>query len=295
MNIAHSSCPVCNSSDLHFALTVKDHTVSLQTFEIWLCNKCTLKFTQQIPTEEEIGSFYQSETYISHSDTKKGLVNYLYHLVRKITLRSKKKLIENITGSDHGNILDIGAGTGAFLNTMQIAGWQVTGLEPDILAKDRARELYNINLQPTTVFFDLPAESYNAITMWHVLEHVHRLHDYMEQLKKLLKPHGTIFIAVPNYTSYDEKIYKEFWAAYDVPRHLYHFSPIAMTNLIQQHGLRLRSIKAMWYDSFYVSMLSEKYKGSNNMISAILTGLISDLKALQNRRKASSLIYIITK
>jgi 2-polyprenyl-3-methyl-5-hydroxy-6-metoxy-1,4-benzoquinol methylase len=131
--------------------------------------------------------------------------------------------------------------------------------------------------------------------MWHVLEHVHQLNEYMIQLKKLLKPQGTIFIAVPNYTCYDENVYKEFWAAYDVPRHLYHFSPTAMSHLIQQHGLKLRSVKAMWYDSFYVSMLSEKYKGSNNLVNAFLTGLVSDWKALTKNEKASSLIYIISK
>jgi len=295
MNITYSACPVCNSPDIHFALRAKDNTVSSQIFEIWQCRNCTLKFTQDIPTEDEIGTFYQSETYISHSDTKKGLINYLYHNIRKSTLVSKKKLIQKITGSDHGNILDIGAGTGAFLNTMQKAGWQVTGLEPDRNAKQKAMELYQITLQPSEIFYDLPLESYNAITMWHVLEHVHQLNEYMTQLKKLLKPQGMIFIAVPNYTCYDENVYKEYWAAYDVPRHLYHFSPAAMSRLIQQHGLNLRSIKAMWYDSFYVSMLSEKYKGSNNLIKAFLTGLVSDWKALTRNEKASSLIYIISK
>jgi 2-polyprenyl-3-methyl-5-hydroxy-6-metoxy-1,4-benzoquinol methylase len=295
MNIVYSACPVCKNSTINFAFSARDHAVSHETFEIWRCDNCMLHFTQNIPSKQHIGAYYQSDNYISHSDTRKGLVNHVYHKIRKTTLVSKRNLIEKITGSDHGNILDIGAGTGAFLGTMQKAGWQVTGLEPDETAKERAQQLYGLNLQPSANFFQLPAESFNAITMWHVLEHVHDLHEYMDQLKKLLKPNGFIFIAVPNYTCYDEKVYKEFWAAYDVPRHLYHFSPDAMIQLLMQHGLKLKSIKPMWYDSFYVSMLSEKYKsGNNNIIRAFFTGLVSDYKALLDREKTSSIIYVIT-
>ena len=295
MNIVYTACPVCNDTNINFSLTATDHTVSHKTFEIWYCRKCSLQFTQNIPSKDEIGPYYQSENYISHSDTTKGLINRIYHRVRKSTLVSKRKLIEKITGSDHGNILDIGAGTGAFLNTMHKAGWQVAGLEPDATARFRAKQTYGLSLQTTSHFFQLPAESFNAITMWHVLEHVHDLHDYIKQLKKLLKPNGCIFIAVPNYTCYDAKVYKEFWAAYDVPRHLYHFSPGSMKTLLQQHGLKIKSIKAMWYDSFYVSMLSENYRGHGSLVQAFLTGFISDCKALLNREKASSLIYIIKK
>lgn len=295
MNIVYAACPVCRDPNIKFSLSATDHTVSRETFEIWNCGNCSLQFTQNIPSRDDIGSYYESENYISHSDTTKGLINRIYHRVRKSTLASKRKLIEKITGSDHGNILDIGAGTGAFLNTMQKAGWQVTGLEPDATARFRAKQLYGLSLQPASHFFQLPAESYNAITMWHVLEHVHDLHDYIIQVKKLLKPNGFLFIAVPNYTCYDAKIYKEFWAAYDVPRHLYHFSPGSMKKLLLQHGLKIKSIKAMWYDSFYVSMLSEKYKGNGNLPRAFFIGLISDCKALLTREKASSIIYIINK
>lgn len=268
--------------------------MSNAVFDIWHCNTCTTRFTQEVPDKNEIGKYYQSENYISHSDTKKGFINSLYHYVRSRTLRGKRKLVEKYTKLSTGNILDIGAGTGAFLHTMERSGWNVTGLEPDETARKNANTLYGLPFKNPEELFSLPQLSFDAITLWHVLEHVHDLHEYMDQLKKLLKPTGCLFIAVPNYTCYDEKVYKEFWAAYDVPRHLYHFSPKAVTQLLLKHGLQLRDVKPMWYDSFYVSMLSEKYKsGKNNFISAAWTGYVSNCKALLDKERCSSLIYIV--
>src|SRR5687767_13057794 len=213
MTIVHSNCPVCKSGEISFVLKAIDHTVSHEKFEIWQCNICTLRFTQAIPPEDSISAYYRSENYISHSDTDKGFINSIYHTVRKITLVTKKQLIEKYTGIDAGKILDVGCGTGAFLNTMQQAGWEITGLEPDEAAKVRARQLYGLILQDPEKLFKIPAETFDAITLWHVLEHIHDLHKYLDQVKNLLKPEGFLFIAVPNYTCYDQKIYKEYWAA----------------------------------------------------------------------------------
>jgi 2-polyprenyl-3-methyl-5-hydroxy-6-metoxy-1,4-benzoquinol methylase len=220
----------------------------------------------------------------------------LYHKVRKRTLIQKKNLIEKSTGKNKGNILDVGAGTGAFLNTMKNANWNDTGLEPDKTAREKALELYGINLQEAEKIYSLPSESFDVITLWHVLEHVHELHKYLEQLKNLLSTDGNLFIAVPNYTSGDEKIYREYWAAYDVPRHLYHFSPKAMEILLNAHGLKVEKMKPMWYDSVYVSMLSEKYKtGDSHPVKAFINGMVSNLEALSDKSKCSSLIYIASK
>ena len=293
--IIYSACPCCNSENIVKALSAKDRTVSNEEFEIWQCNACTARFTQNVPDKNEIEKYYQSEDYISHSDTKKGFINSLYHRVRKRTLHSKRKNVEKFTKLSTGKVLDIGAGTGAFLSTMDKAGWDVKGIEPDETARENAKKLYGLSLQTPQELFNLPPQSFDAITMWHVLEHVHELHEYINQLKKLLKPTGCLFVAVPNYTCYDEKVYKEFWAAYDVPRHLYHFSPRSITQLLLQHGLQLKDIKPMWYDSIYVSMLSEKYKsGKNNFLKAGWTGSVSNWRALFNRETCSSLIYIIT-
>ncbi|MBA2563049.1 MAG: class I SAM-dependent methyltransferase [Chitinophagaceae bacterium] len=169
-------------------------------------------------------------------------------------------------------------------------------LEPDETAKVKAKQLYGLTLQDPETLFKTSAETFDAITMWHVLEHVHDLHKDLDQVKKLLKPKGFLFIAVPNYTCYDQKIYQEYWAAYDVLRHLYHFSPTAMKRLLQLHGLKIKSLEPMWFDSFYVSMLSEKYRsGSNNIVKALWNGFISNCKAITNTEKCSSIIYVIQK
>lgn len=294
--IHYNSCPVCNSEQIQEQLTAKDHTVSQEKFSIWQCNVCTARFTQDVPAQDAIGTYYASENYISHSNTKQGIINNLYHLVRKRTLASKRRLVINETGILKGNILDIGCGTGAFLNTMKEADWEINGLEPDDIARSKAAELYNIHPQESQKLFELPAATFNAITMWHVLEHVHDLHGYIKQVANLLASNGKLFIAVPNYTSKDAATYKEHWAAYDVPRHLYHFSPQSMEKLLSLHGLKLTAVKPMWFDSFYVSMLSEQYKnGKGNIIKAVLNGFLSNLKAWSNVKKCSSVIYIISK
>ncbi len=294
--IHYSSCPLCRSNSIQPALEAKDHTVSQETFPIWHCNACSARFTQDVPGQENIGAYYASAGYISHSDTREGIINNLYHIVRKRTLASKRKLVSKATGIHKGNLLDIGCGTGAFLHTMQSAGWTITGLEPDAAARVKAGELYNINPQEPNRLFELTPDSYDAITMWHVLEHVHQLHEYMKQITNLLTKNGKLFIAVPNYTSGDAGAYGENWAAWDVPRHLYHFSPLSMEKLVIMHGLKFVAVKPMWFDSFYVSMLSEKYKnGKGNIIKAVFNGFLSNLKAIGSTKKCSSVIYIIGK
>ena len=294
--IHYTSCPICKSDLIAAQLTAKDYTVSQNNFCIWECDACTARFTQDVPEQDAIGAYYASENYISHSDTKKGIINSLYHLVRKRTLGAKRRLVINETGVMKGEILDIGCGTGAFLDTMKQADWKINGLEPDEIARTKAIELYNINPQESGKLFELPAGTYNAVTMWHVLEHVHQLHAYIKQIGELLAPNGKLFIAVPNYTSKDAAIYKEHWAAYDVPRHLYHFSPQSMEKLLSMHGLQVNTVKPMWFDSFYVSMLSEQYKnGKGNIIKAVFNGFISNLKTWGNTKKCSSVIYIISR
>ena len=291
-----SACPVCASSAISHQLTAEDYTVSHQTFEIWQCAGCSLRFTQGVPDAASVGNYYQSANYISHTDTSEGIVNKLYHFVRKTTLKRKRRLVAQTTGVQKGSVLDIGAGTGAFAQTMLQAGWAVTGLEPDTLARQRALALHGLHLQDTSSLFRLPAQGFDAITMWHVLEHVHELQAYIEQIKILLKEKGRALIAVPNYTCYDAQLYGRYWAAYDVPRHLYHFSPASVKNLLAQHHLQLLAVKPMWYDSFYISMLSHQYKnGKGNIPAAVWNGMVSNLKALLNKERCSSVIYVIGK
>ena len=294
--IHYTNCPSCASDDLLPALSAVDYTVSHETFDILECVQCGLRFTQDVPDATAIGPYYRSEEYISHSNTTRGLVNSLYHLVRRQTLADKRRLILSATRTKQGRLLDIGAGTGAFAAYMQQNGWEVTGLEPDEVARERALADNKVQLLDTGELFSLPAESYDAITLWHVLEHVHELHPYLEQLKTMVKRGGCIFIAVPNYTSYDATVYGAAWAAYDVPRHLYHFSPDAMEDLLTRHGLQLHYSQPMWYDSIYISMLSEKYRnGKGNTPRAVFRGLASNVRAFIDKSKCSSLIYVVGK
>jgi len=294
--VHYTNCPVCNSTNIHPALNVKDHTVSGEMFEIWECNDCKLRFTQDIPDESAIGRYYQSEDYISHTETSKGLINRLYLSVRTRTLKKKRKLVSEITGLKEGKVLDLGSGTGAFVNEMVKNGWEAIGLEPSDEARKVARQAYHLKLKTNDQLFSLPANSFDAITLWHVLEHVHQLHQTMQQLRNLLKENGRLIIAVPNYTSLDAKIYKENWAAYDPPRHLYHFSPGSMKIFAEKNGMNILQYKPMWFDSFYISLLSSKYKtGKTHWIAAAWNGLRSNLEAVGNKKKCSSIIYVIAK
>ncbi|HEY4155191.1 MAG TPA: class I SAM-dependent methyltransferase [Puia sp.] len=289
-------CPVCKSEQVCFALKAKDHTVSGEWFEIWECHHCLLRFTRNAPDAENIGRYYHSENYISHSNTRKGWLNSLYHRVRNHTLDSKYKLIRSVTGLNRGEHLDIGAGTGAFVQFMNGKGWRSQGIEPDEAARRVASSDHRTSLLPAEAFQTLPLSSFDAISLWHVLEHVHDLHPYLEQIKKLLKPSGAVFIAVPNYTSYDGMKYKENWAAYDVPRHLYHFSPTSMKYLLDAGGFKLMRMEPMWFDSFYISLLSEKYAtGHASLPGGFLSGAVSNAKALLKKEHCSSLIYVAGK
>ncbi len=293
--IKYNTCPVCNSNQLRQVMIIKDFSVSKEEFPVDECSSCGLRLTQQIPCETAIGRYYQSQDYVSHSDTKKGLINRLYHVARSFTLRMKRNMVIHVTGKAVGMHLDVGSGTGAFLNTMQKSGWNSIGMEPDEKARQLAIKQYNVDVYPAGEFSMLPESTYDVITLWHVLEHIHELNKTISELKKLLAPGGKLIIAVPNYTSKDAAIYGEYWAAYDVPRHLYHFSPSSMRKLMTEHGLKVIKVKPMWLDSFYVSMLSEKYK-SGSLIRAVWNGFVSNVQAyFGSTERCSSLIYVISK
>ena len=294
--INYTACPACGQPSISFWKQVKDYSVSQENFEVWECADCQLRFTQQVPGPAAIAPYYKSENYISHTNTNKGLVNRLYHLVRNYTLQEKCRLVKATTGLATGEILDVGAGTGYFLAAMKKAGWKITGIEPDALARQQAAQSQGIQLLTAESLFQLPEAHFDVITLWHVLEHVHDLHAYLDQLMRLLKPGGHLMIAVPNYTSADATYYAENWAAYDVPRHLYHFAPGSMIRLLQQHGFRFLSTRPMRFDSYYVSLLSERYKHSSAaLLRGFLRGWKSNRRAAGGTNQFSSLIYLAQK
>jgi len=286
-----SKCPVCNSTKFNHFLTCKDYTVSKQDFNIVSCADCNFKFTNPRPQDEKLGDYYKSEEYISHSNTNKGIIAKLYYLVRNYTLAKKVKIVSEYVS--RGTILDYGCGTGMFLNVCKQNGWEAFGMEPDNGARKIAIEM-DLKTFPDkqTLKSEIANKQFDAITLWHVLEHVTDLEETLSFFKTNLKATGVLIIAVPNYTSYDAQYYKQFWAAYDVPRHLYHFEINTISKLLNPYGFKLVDIKPMKFDSFYVSMLSEKYKtGSIKYLNAFLSGLKSNLKAKQTK-DYSSVIYV---
>ena len=277
-----------NFEEKNTYIQVKDFSVSGESFSLLLDKDLQLLKTEPQPSLYTLGSYYESEDYISHTDGTRSLFEKVYQLVKKTAIRRKVSLLSKY--NDKGAVLDIGTGTGDFLVAAKKQGWSVIGIEPNSKAKE-------IAVSKKVTFSDslehLKDHSFDVITMWHVLEHVPDLEFQIKELKRLLKPNGTIIIAVPNFNSFDAKYYNEFWAAYDVPRHLWHFSKIAIEKLFQKQDLKLFHVKPMWFDSFYVSLLSEKYKnGKMNFFKAFFVGLRSNLVGLL-KNEYSSHIYLL--
>ena len=274
-------------------LVCKDYLVSDQDFSIEQCNQCGFRLTNPRPDDQSISSYYKSEQYISHNDQSNGLVNTAYRLVRNYTLKAKLALINRLSGK-LGHILDVGCGTGAFLESCQQGGWAVTGMEPDPDARAVAEKKLNALIEPNLKGI-LSNQQFDIITLWHVLEHIPDLNETIQRLHELLADKGTLLIAVPNSDSYDARQFREFWAAYDVPRHLHHFTPTTIELLFKKHNFKLVDKKPMVFDAFYISMLSTRYmSGKTDYLKSARIGLASNGHAKQTGN-FSSLIYLFKK
>lgn len=270
-------------------LTVKDYSVSQETFDLYHDATLDMLITSPQPSFENLGRYYESPDYISHTDSKRSLFEKAYHFVKGIALKNKLNLI-NSCNPNKGKLLDIGAGTGDFLLTAKENGWYTIGIEPSEKAKAIAIQK---GLEFSATIEELESHTFDVITMWHVLEHVPNLENQIKELKRLVKPNGTIIIAVPNFKSHDAKYYGKFWAAYDVPIHFWHFSKTAIKLLFENEEIKLEKVLPMKFDSFYVSLLSEKYKnGKMNFIKAFWIGLVSNWKANRSL-EFSSHIYVL--
>lgn len=270
-------------------IIVKDHSVSKETFSLLHNKEYDLLKTHPTPSLDILGKYYESEDYISHTDGKRTLFEKIYHLVKRNAIKGKVSLITS-EQKQKGKLLDIGSGTGDFLVEAKNQGWDILGYEPNSDAKNLA---VNKGVTFTEDIFALPENHFDVVTMWHVLEHVPNLQEYIANLKRIVKPTGTIIIAVPNYKSYDANYYKQFWAAYDVPRHLWHFSKTSIKRLFSDVDMELKKVKPMWFDSFYVSLLSEKYKtGKMSFVKGFLIGFKSNVSGLF-KKEFSSHIYIL--
>lgn len=290
------SCPVCGNNTFQDIFSCKDYTVSQENFTLIKCQQCHFVITSPRPDDGTLGRYYLSEDYISHTNEAKSLIDKIYLVARNYTLAWKRKLILKHTNRVDGKLLDYGCGTGAFIHAATQDDWKTFGVEPSKEAREEAQRVTQTKLYESLK--DIDAHNFDAITLWHVLEHVPDLNDLLQKLKSILSENGTMFIAVPNHLSWDGDNYKQYWAGYDVPRHLWHFSHETMKALLENNGLRLNQIIPMKLDSFYISLLSEKYKRGNitipGMLKAFTNGLKSNILAKRNGQY-SSLIYIVKK
>jgi 2-polyprenyl-3-methyl-5-hydroxy-6-metoxy-1,4-benzoquinol methylase len=295
-----TQCPVCKETNFTPFLDCIDYTVSRETFTIVQCNSCEFKFTNPRPEPKDLGKYYESDDYVSHSKSNKGFINSLYHIAKHYSLLKKIQLINTL--SKKGKLLDYGCGTGDFLNTCKVSGWEVSGIEPNDLARNKAKGLLKTEIHSELSENSFEKDSFYIITLWHVLEHISELDKTVELLLTFLKPGGVLLVAVPNCNSYDAQIYGKYWAAYDVPRHLYHFVPKTTEKYFKNKGLALEKTLPMPLDSFYVSMLSEKYMAQKTgksaglgMVRAAWRGFISNIKAISKQGTSSSQVYIFKK
>ena len=289
-------CPICNGREFKPFLTCKDHTVSQETFQLHECVTCSFKITT--PRPSELGPYYLSDAYISHSKKAKSILDRVYITARQFTLKWKVNLINSFkTTQKNPNLLDYGCGTGTFLESSKKSGWNIHGIEPSEIARTQAKATNGPNIHAS--LSELQLTTFDIITLWHVLEHVENLNETIESLKRLLSDSGTMFIAVPNHNSWDARRYSSTWAAFDVPRHLWHFSQLNMRQLMEKNNLRIIRTKPMKLDAYYVSLLSEKYTHyKKGFLSRILTAIVNGIKSNGEAKKTSeysSLIYIIQK
>ena len=288
------NCPVCSGSNLLKKLDCIDHSTTKEKFTIVSCETCEFTFTNPRPKDNSLGRYYKSDMYISHTNNTKGLFNWMYHTVRKYAIGTKLNLLKRT--SKNKNHLDIGCGTGEFLNACKNAGYNTKGIEPSELARKQAIKNFNLSVSENTNLDQFEENQFNSISMWHVLEHVPSINKTIEEFNRILSEKGKVIIAVPNHKSWDANYYKEFWAGWDVPIHLWHFSKLSIEKLFNNYNFKLLEKKPMLFDSFYVSLLSEEFKtGNKKFINGLMIGLISNIIGIFTKRGCSSIIYVFEK
>ena len=294
--ISYDKCPLCKSSAIKKRFACIDKFATGESFDIYECEDCGLVFTQNFPDEKEIDRYYESPTYISHSNTNKGLINRIYQLVRKRMLQKKAKLVKKLTLLEKGKLLDYGAGTGHFARVMAAKGWNVTAIEKNEKARELALKDFGFEMFPVEALAEIKNKELDVVTMWHVMEHIQDPDKMWKELHRALNDTGVAIIAVPNSISYDAQKYKEHWAAYDVPRHLWHFTPSSIMRWGEKHGFLLEKQYGMPFDGFYISMLSEQNKGSRlHTIKGFWNGFKGWIAQCRKSNASSSIIYVFRK
>ncbi|NOU46403.1 MAG: methyltransferase domain-containing protein [Bacteroidales bacterium] len=288
-NILLTECPWCGSVDIKQGKTIIDFFLTKEKFALGSCDKCGLVFTNPRPKSDNLSRYYESDKYYSHTSNQAGIIPFIYRRIKEINLKTKfKQVTIGLTG---GKVLDIGCGTGDFLAVCQRAGFEVSGIEPNPMAAEFAAAKIHRRIFDPSQSNELLDSEFDLITMWHVLEHVSDLKVQILELYRLTKSGGKVVIALPNYLSFDAMHYDENWAAWDVPRHLYHFSKQVIDGMMKENGFESGKCYPMKWDAFYVSMLSEQNRGSAlGIVRAFAIGLISNIRA-RRKKNYSSMVY----
>jgi 2-polyprenyl-3-methyl-5-hydroxy-6-metoxy-1,4-benzoquinol methylase/rRNA maturation protein Nop10 len=285
------NCINCDCQDFTTVFTLKDYFYTGETFTIQQCTHCGMRITNPRPAEEALGAYYKTENYLSHSDRNVTLFDKMYHFIKKYNLNLKRNLVEKFHSK--GTIIDIGCGTGAFLGQFDKNRWERLGFEPDSEAREIAKTSYNIEANDLTALDTLKDKKAEVITLWHVLEHISTINEQLAKIKLLLKEDGILVIAVPMSNSYDAVYYGKYWAAYDVPRHLYHFTKETLEQLLSKHGFKLVKKYPMRFDAFYISLLSEKYMEKRfPLLRALVKGISFNFSANTAKGTYSSMIFV---
>lgn len=271
-------------------IIIKDYLLTGAEFKVNFDLKAGIGQTK-IPPKTNFNAFYPKDNYDSHQDHKKGLSGMAYNLIQRLMFRYKYLILKRY--SQGKSVLDIGGGTGAFGAFFSKKGYEVILTEPSDNARIEAKKK---GLFACASLKDLPSKkTYSIVTLWHVFEHLPDPSKALTEYHKLLKDNGLLVLALPNYSSFDAKYYQEQWAAYDVPRHLWHYTPKGIRMRVGAQGFRLQKAFPLWFDSFYIAYLSERYqKNKFPLVRGLFIGLLSNLSALVTGQY-SSLIYVFRK
>ena len=254
-----------NKNDF-FLYSVRDELTSNDSFNLYWDKKRKIAWTD-VSNTKDLSKYYKSDQYISHNTMNKSFIQILYNVVRSIMFHYKYRTLKSFV-KPLDKLLDIGCGVGNFLSFMGKKNLNVTGVENNSIALEICKKK---NLKVYDSIENLSDELFDIVSLWHVLEHLPRPNKIIEKIYDLLSSEGVLVIAVPNFSSHDREHYQNRWAALDVPRHLWHFTPDGLEEMLSSAGFELLKKNPLFFDVFYISFLSEKHKG--NKLAFILAAI----------------------